>query len=56
MASNVTKTNTILVMTEIEKKMAGESRSRTVRVFEFLSDSLTLPKSPNSLIFIEIAI
>ena len=42
------------LMTRIFKKMAGEGGVRTVRIFQFLTDFLILPKSPNSLTFLEI--
>ncbi len=43
-------------MTRIDKKMAGEGGSRTVRIFEVLNDSLIPPKSPNPLTFLDISI
>ncbi|MBF75387.1 hypothetical protein CMK20_14525, partial [Candidatus Poribacteria bacterium] len=49
------KTVKSLTLKDLKREIGGGG-SRTVRIFEVLSDSLILPKSPNPLTFLEIGI
>ena len=44
-----------LILKDLKREIGGGG-SRAVRIFEGLSDSLILPKSPNPLTFLEIGI